>query len=256
MLFRSKSAAQKLEKAAEDLDKRLKKLLSDLSKRNREKSILDRDYDQFGLSALKQSIDDLKTELQPSLEAVAKQKQKPKEVADSTISEDVLDAFLKCYARLDGYDMCLRSVESVLHDQKPMKSEAEEPSSDVLAWVTPVRKWAKFETWKDPQSDEEVKKPTHDATGLVDPAYVKWLIEQCNAFQDDGIVKPEYLELLDPDCIEAADLNLSAGRHKPFTFAAGKHEDPAVVIRQLDKLHDDIRKKLIRLLQMVEGGRK
>jgi type I restriction enzyme M protein len=249
---KQKTAAKKLEKAAEDLDKRLRRLLGDLTKRNREKSILDREYDQFGLNALKQTLDEMKAELQTTLEVVAKEKQKPAENAEVAVAEETLDTVLNCYARLDGYEIWLQSVGSFPHNQKPANSEAEELSSDLLAWITPVRAWAKLESWKDPQSDKEVQKPTHDEDGLVDPAYVKWLIEECNGFNDDGTVKSDYLELLDPDCIEAADLNLSAGRHKPFVFSAKQHKPPDELIRKLDKVHEDIRKKLSTLLSMVE----
>jgi hypothetical protein len=199
-------------------------------------------------------FDELKVELRASLESLSGKKTKASEDADVVLDEESLDAILKCFARLDGYNICLRSVDSNRHDQKPAKPDAD-PTSDVLAWVTPVRAWAKRESWEDPQKQAlEVQKPTHDAAGLVDPAYVKWLIEKCNAFQDDGTVKPEYMELLDPDCIEAADLNLSAGRHKPFTFSARQHKRPDDLIRKLDKVHEDIRKKLAALLSMVEGS--
>lgn len=248
-----KTAAKKLEKATEDLEKRLRKLLSDLNRRNREAPHLDREYDQFGLTALKQTLDDLKVEAQQSLEAIANEKQTPDENADGAVADETLDAILKCFAHLDGYDMWLRSVDVQTHEQKQTRLEDEEHSSDVLAWVTPVRAWAKAESWKDPKSDEEVAKPTHDENGLVDPAYVKWLIEECNAFNDDGTVKSEYLELLDPDCIEAADLNLSAGRHRPFMFSAGKHKKPSTLIREIDGVHAAIRDKLSKLLSLVEG---
>jgi type I restriction enzyme M protein len=250
-----KTAAKKLEKAAEDLDKRVRKLLSDLAKRNREKSILDREYDQFGLKALKQTLDELKGELQASLEVIAKEKQKPAENVEAPVSEETLDAVLNCYARLDGYEIWIRSVSSIPHDQKPTKSEDEAPLSDVLAWVTPVRAWVKLESWKDPTSDKEIQKPTHHADGLVDPAYVKWLIEECNAFNDNGTVKSDYLELLDPDCIEVSAMNLSAGRHKPLIPTVAGHRKPVELIKELDKTHSDIRDRLARLLAMVEGSK-
>jgi type I restriction enzyme M protein len=248
---KQEGADKQLESAAEDLDKRLKKLLSDLNKRNREKSILDREYDQFGLNALKQMFDELKAELHTSLESIAGKKPKASEDTDLTLNEESLDAILRCFARLDGYNICLRSVDSVRHYQKPAKPD-DEPASDVLAWVTPVRAWAKCETWEDPQKQApQVHKPTHDAAGLVDPAYEKWLIETCNAFQDDGTVKTEYLELLDPDCIEAADLNLSAGRHKPLAFSAGAYRKPSELITHLDEVHAQIRSKLAGLLKQL-----
>jgi hypothetical protein len=142
-------------------------------------------------------------------------------------------------------------VEVQTLEEKVTKSEGGEPSTDVLAWVTPVRAWAKADCWKDPQSEKAVEKPTHDVEGLVDPSYVKWLIDECSAFNDDGTVKQEYIELLDPDCIEAADMSLSAGRHKPFVLFSGKHERPAALVQKLDKVHQEIRQKLSHLLTMM-----
>ena len=251
---KQKTVDEQREKAAEDLDKRLKKLLNDLNRRNREQSILDREYDQFGLNALKQMFDELKVELHTSLESFSGEKTKAIEETELALDEESLDSILKCFARLDGYDICLRSVDSTRHDKKPAKPDAES-SSDVLAWATPVRAWAKQKSWIDPLKQvPEVQKATHDAAGLVDPGYLNWLLEKCDAFQDDGTVKADYLELLDPDCIETADLNLSAGRHKPFMFSAGQHKHPIELIQKLDKVHEDIRKKLASLFEMVGGS--
>jgi type I restriction enzyme M protein len=251
---KQKTVNEQREKAVEELDKRLRKLLNELSKRNREQSILDREYDQFGPNALKQMFDELKVELHTSLETFSGKKTKAIEETDLVMDEQALDSILKCFARLDGYNICLRSVNSNRHDKKPSKADADS-ASDVLAWATPVRAWAKQESWIDPLKQvPEVQKPTHDAAGLVDPAYLRWLVEKCDAFQDDGTVKADYLNLLDPDCIEAADLNLSAGRHKPFVFSARQHKRPDDLIRKLDKVHEDIRNKLAALLTMVEGS--
>ncbi len=252
---KQKSVDEQREKAVEDLDKRLKKLLNDLNKRNREQSILDREYDQFGLNALKQMFDELKVELHTSLESFSGKKTKAIVETDLFMDEDSLDSILKCFARLDGYNICLRSVDSDRHDQKPNKTDAE-LTSDVLAWVTPVRAWAKQESWIDPLKQvPDVQKPTHDTAGLVDPAYVKWLIEKCDAFEEKGLLKTDYLELLDPDCIEAADLNLSAGRHKPFVYDAGVYRPPADLIAELDNVHETIRAKLGVLLNSLAGGK-
>jgi len=251
----AKLPSEHFEKATQYVDKALTKRLNDLLRRNRDASILDREYDQFGLNALKQMFADLKVELQSNLETIIVQKQKLSKAEEVVWTIEDLDQILKEFAVLDGYDICLRSVDSNRHDQKPAKADAES-TSDVLAWVTPVRAWAKQESWVDPLNQvPEVQKPTHDPTGLVDPAYVTWLIEKCDAFENNGTVKTDYLELLDPDCIEAAELNLSAGRHKPFVFAASHHDVPAVLIGKLDKVHEDIRAKLSQLLKLVGGAR-
>ena len=122
----------------------------------------------------------------------------------------------------------------------------------MTAWITPVRAWAKLNTWGvDPETEKEIEKPTHDDGELVDPEYLKFLVEKLHVFNDDGTVKDKFLELLDPDCIEATELNLSAGRHKPFTFEAGKQLKPAKLIGKLDDVHKAIREKLQSLLTLV-----
>jgi hypothetical protein len=56
------------------------------------------------------------------------------------------------------------------------------------------------------------------------------------------------------DCLEALDLNLSAGRHKPFVFDAGEHRGPGELITELQGLHGQVQKRLGILRKMVEGG--
>ena len=251
---KEKTKAKKLSKAEDELKKAFRKCGNEINKLNKERSYLDNEFDKFGFVALKADLENAASFRYAQLQAIGKGSLDPTDFEPVDDPDKLLVELLKCYARLDGYELWLRDVKCVPHDQKPTKSEGEEPSSDVLAWVTPVRAWAKMEIWKDPQSDKEVQKPTHDADGLVDPTYVKWLLEECNAFEDNGTVKSDYLELLDPDCIEAADLNLSAGRHKPFVFEAGTHERPAVLIHKLDKVHENIRQKLSMLLTMMGAG--
>jgi type I restriction enzyme M protein len=249
---KEKTKAKRQAKAEDELKSAIKRLSNEIMKLNKDYSFLDNEYDKFGLTSLKADLASAGAHRFAQLEAVTKGSLDPSVFVLAGDSGQLLERLLKCYARLDGYEIWLRSVSCVSHQQKPTTSNDAGPLSDVLVWVTPVRAWAKLESWKDPKSDKEVKKPTHDSNGLVDPAYVKWLIEECDSFNDDGTVKSDYLELLDPDCIEAADLNLSAGRHKPFVFSARQHNRPDDLIRKLDKVHEDIRKKLSALLSMVE----
>ena len=252
---REKTKAKKQSKAEDELKNSLKKLSNEISKLNKDKSYLENEYDKFGFSTLKADLASAGANRFAQLVAVAKGTLDPAVFLSADDSEQLLEQLLKCYARLDGYEIWMRSVEVRTLPEKLTKSESSEPSTDVLAWFTPVRAWLKAESWKDTQSEKAVQKPTHDKEGLVDPSYVKWLMEECSAFNEDGTVKPEYLELLDPDCIEAADLNLSAGRHKPFAFSARQHNRPDDLIRKLDKVHEDIRNKLAVLLEMVGGSR-
>lgn len=244
---KQKTKAKRLEKASAELATRVRKLTSELNKRNREKGTLDREYDQFGLNALKETLGKAQEAAHAQLEQLAEAGAEAGDPQPYAVAEETLDGILTCFARLDGYELWLRSVASVKHPMKLTKSEDNDETADTLAWVTPVRAWAKLDSWQDPTTDTTVERPTHDAYGLVDPEYLKWLLEECNAFADDGTVKPEYLELLDPDCIEAADLNLSAGRHKPYVFKPGAHKSPAVLLNELDQVHKTIRAKIAQL---------
>ncbi len=233
------------------LNKRLKQLRTDLLKLNRERDILDREFDQFGLISLRQTLDSLPDQAHTILEDRFKTIKQVRKPTTESVSEAELLAILKCFARLDGYNLVLRSVEARQRERKDTDSKKD---AQQLAWVTPVRAWARLDTWgKDPETDEEIAKPTHDTSSEVDPEYLKFLTERLNVFNADGTVKDEHRDRLDPDCIEAADLNLSAGRHKPFVFEPGDHENPAALIKQLDDVHKDIRAKLKNLLDMVEA---
>lgn len=242
-----KSTQKRIERAKDELDARLRRLSNDLNRVNRERGILDREFDQFGFTAMRESWEEAKVNAHKSLDQRRREGGRPKKASEYDVSEKELQALLRCFARLDGYDLWLRSVESRQYDKKDDKDQQ-------LAWITPVRAWAKLDSWgKDPQTNEEITRTTHDAEGNVDPEYLKFLTERLNVFDDDGTVKEEFRDRLDPDCIEAAELNLSAGRHKPFVFEAGEQEKPAVLIKKLDNVHADIRVKLAHLLAMTEG---
>ncbi|MCE5280360.1 MAG: class I SAM-dependent DNA methyltransferase [Planctomycetaceae bacterium] len=242
-----KSTQKKTDRAKEELDVRLRKLSNDLNRVNREHGILDREFDQFGFTAMRETWEEAKANARASLDQRQRDGGKPKKPSGYDVPDDELQTLLKGFARMDGYDLWLRSVEPERQDKKDDKEQQ-------LAWTTPVRAWAKLDSWgRDPQTGEETAKPTHDAEGNVDPEYLKFLTERMNVFSDDGTVKEDFRDRLDPDCIEAADLNLSAGRHKPFVFEAGDHEKPAALVKKLDVVHADIRTKLANLLAMVEG---
>ena len=96
-------------------------------------------------------------------------------------------------------------------------------------------------------------KPTHK-NSVPDPKYLDWLRDTLMVFDStDGTVKAEHLDRLDPDCLEALNFNLSAGRHKPFTFDAGQHLPPVELIAELQALHAEVQQRLGNLLSMVGG---
>lgn len=140
-------------------------------------------------------------------------------------------------AKLDGFDVTLRSL-------------AIDQASDLTAakhWVVPVRDWARNDEW---QSDDGQLIGSHDADGVVRPAYVRDKLS-AGLYDDKGTLKDG---LLDPDCIEARDWNLSAGQYKPFDFTQIKSDKGvAELIGILKTTEEDIIIGLDKLLAMVEG---
>jgi type I restriction enzyme M protein len=140
-------------------------------------------------------------------------------------------------AKLDGFDVTLRSV-------------AIDQAAEIKAtkhWVVPVRAWARNHDWKS-ASGEHVG--SHDDDGLVRPAYVQAMLAG-GLYDDKGELKDG---LLDPDCIEAREWNLSAGQYKPFDFTQLKSDKSvAELIGTLKTTEQDIIEGLHKLLAMVEG---
>ena len=68
-------------------------------------------------------------------------------------------------------------------------------------------------------------------------------------------VKVKHLDVLDPDCIEANDFNLSAGRYKPPASQAKKYDPPAEILRAVRELESQLVAGIDNLLSMVEDAR-
>jgi type I restriction enzyme M protein len=114
-------------------------------------------------------------------------------------------------------------------------------------WVVPVREWAHNDEW---QSADGQIIGSHDANGLVRTAYVQAILAD-GLYDERGALKDG---LLDPDCIEAREWNLSAGQYKPFDFTQLKSDKSvAELIGTLKSTEQDIIKGLDKLLAMVEG---
>jgi type I restriction enzyme M protein len=148
-----------------------------------------------------------------------------------------LEAMAREVAKLDGFDVTLRSL-------------AVDKATDLKAakhWVVPVRAWAGNNEWR---SEDGALIGSHDADGLVRPAYVEVMLAE-GLYDDKGTLKEG---LLDPDCIEAREWNLSAGQYKPFDFAQLRSDrSVAELIGALKSTELDIIKGLDKLLAMVEG---
>jgi type I restriction enzyme M protein len=155
-------------------------------------------------------------------------------VPDLTVE---MAAIAREVAKLDGFDITLRSLEiDQSHELK-----------DTKHWVVPVRDWLKNDEW---QSEDGQLKGSHDADGRVCPAYVEAMLNE-GLYDEKGKLKED---LLDPDCIEARDWNLSAGQYKPFDFTQLKSDKSvAELITELKNTEQQIIKGLDTLLAMVEG---
>ncbi|ARN41891.1 type I restriction-modification system subunit M [Pseudomonas aeruginosa] len=162
--------------------------------------------------------------------------QPPKAMTAYDVDQELTEAAREV-AKLDGFDVTLRSLSV---DQTFELKAAKH-------WVVPVRAWARHDEW---QSEDGQLIGSHDADGLVRPAYVQTMLDD-GLYDEKGTLKDG---LLDPDCIEAREWNLSAGQYKPFDFAQLKSDrSVAELIGALKAGEQEIIKGLDNLLAMVEG---
>lgn len=241
-------------------EKIAKALTNQITKKVREGSLLDREFDQFGQNALKTVLKELSAKVKEWAAAVEIPTKTPKTASTwpdvDAITEEIAPLLTE-FAKLDGYNVWRRGLDSVQRDGKLAATDEGETKRvpALMSWIVPVRAWAELESWgEDPKTRQPIAKPTHKE-GVLDPDYFAWLRDTLKVFDDDGTVKPEFLDRLDPDCLEALDFNLSAGRHKPFVFDAGQHRPPAELIGELQAIHGEVQKRLGKLLAMVEGGK-
>jgi len=156
---------------------------------------------------------------------------------DVTDLEFEIKTIARELAKVDGFDVTLRSLAT---DQLTELKEAKH-------WVVPVRTWAENSDW---QSKDGVSHSSHDADGQVRLEYVQ-AMEAEGLYDSKGKLKEE---LLDPDCIEGRDWNLSAGQYKPFDFTQLKSDKSvSELIGELKDTEQQIVSGLDELLAMVEG---
>lgn len=229
-----------------------------LNKRVREGGLLDRDFDQFGHTALKTVLKEMAARAEDWAAAVPIPKRKPRtEPPEPDVNQaaESLAPLLKAFAKLDGYNVWRRGLESPPRGGKLRMTEEGETRREptLLSWIIPVRQWAELESWgEDPETKESIVRPTH-RDGVIDPDYLVWLRDDLKVFEDDATVKKDCLDRLDPECLEALDFNLSAGRHKPFVFDPGEHRPPAEIIAELQAIHREVQNRLGKLLTLIEA---
>ncbi len=246
------------ENALAAAEKNVKAVANQLTRKVRDCGLLDREFDQFGQNGLKTVLKEMTAKVKGWAAAVPIPDKKPTAVPaepDVNQTTNALTPLLIEFAKLDGYNVWRRGREPQPRGGKLTPSDdgdtRREPT--LLSWIVPVRQWAELESWgEDPETGEPIARPTHKG-GVIDTDYLIWLRDTLKVFDDDATVKKDFLDRLDPDCLEALDLNLSAGRHKPFVFDAGQHRPPAEIIAELQAIHGEVQKRLGKLLAMVGG---
>lgn len=154
---------------------------------------------------------------------------------DDNLWQGQVKAIVREFVKLDGYQIDLQKVNSI--------KEQAELLTEPKWWVAPVRVWAEDETWEQKdKAGKAILKGSHDEHGQVRPEFVA-----------EKLAQKDWTDALDPDCIEANDYNLSAGRYKPFTLQAVHYDPPAEIIRRLQAMETEIQAGLARLLTKVEG---
>lgn len=249
------------DKARSAAERAVKAVATQLNKKVRDEGLLDREFDQYGQTALKTLLKEMSAQAGDWVAAVPRSEQQPAaavepSAADAAAVAEMLAPLITEFAKLDGYNVWRRSPEVEIHAGKLTVSDEGAPQRvpTQLSWIVPVRQWAERESWgEDPETQEPIDKPTHHQ-GVIDPAYLAWLRDTLQVFDDDATVKKAFLDRLDPDCLEALDFNLSAGRHKPFVFDAGQHRPPADLIAELQAIHCVIQGRLENLLALVESA--
>ncbi|OEU64909.1 MAG: hypothetical protein BBJ57_01790 [Desulfobacterales bacterium PC51MH44] len=181
----------------------------------------------------------IQTTLDTTIEAHIQNLVKGKKISTPKYSEDdfkiQIKTIAKEYAKLDGYDVMRRKID-VLKQEKKLK--------EAKCWTAPVRVYARDDEW---ESEDGESKGSHGKGGKIRPEYV----ESIELYDNKGNLNEG---LLDPDCIEARNWNLSAGQYKPFLFEAIKSDKSvAEMIRELKKKEHQIIEGLDTLLEMLEG---
>ncbi|MBJ8497005.1 type I restriction-modification system subunit M [Acinetobacter oleivorans] len=167
---------------------------------------------------------------------ILRDNQPPKAMTSHNIAQKMANVAREI-AKLDGFDVILRSLEN---DQTTVISTAKH-------WVIPVREWARNDEW---QSADGQLIGSHDADGIVRSAYLDTILAD-GLYDNKGALKDG---LLDPDCIEAREWNLSAGQYKPFDFTQLKNDKSVFELINTLKINEqNIIKGLDKLLAMLEG---
>lgn len=238
---------QSVRKAFDERQRELTRAFSEVAN-----EILEKDYDDHGRKALTPLLTAARQFADAIIDRLVDHLMSPLTVPVTeplpTLPADwkkQIRAIVREFAMLDGYDVRLRT-RSVQPVERADGSSIQEPK----CWTAAVRSYARDPEWRSTDGSLE---DSHDEDGTVRDEYIDFLVREKEAFESDGTLKSAFLDLLDPDCIEANDFNLSAGRYKPVSLDTSIHRPPREIILRLQTLENEIQDGLTELLAMVEG---
>jgi type I restriction enzyme M protein len=218
------------------------------------RALLDTAIDKFFDQKTHQDI--LKSFTKEELEKLLTQEAEAVKSKEDRVRDNLPPApseLLERFAKLDGYNIFLRSLE--VHRQTEKLTE---PKS----WTVDVRLWREQLDWKvPPRPEPKVKKGAEPKSQAVETSQV------VGSHDQKGKLRPEYIEaalgkdqylnsdFLESECIEANDFNLSANRYKPLQLTSDAVDagTTAKQLRELLEMEDELRLELQKLLDMVEG---
>jgi type I restriction enzyme M protein len=131
-------------------------------------------------------------------------KTRPQESLSSLSVTDLthaMEGIARDVAKLDGFDVTLRSI--LIDQQTPIVAAKH--------WIVPVRVWARNDEWRSADGNLE---GSHDEDGVVRARYIEAALAG-GLYDEKRLLKDSVLE---SECIEAREWNLSAGQYKPFDF--------------------------------------
>jgi len=222
------------DKLADETDKRIKKSLTECrSLFNKHKVAYFEKEESKGWPPLKKLLDELLESVSIAVRNASLSGTPLPLALERKNVEAEFEKLALDFAKLDGYDVTLRSIAS---------SRTERRLPEPKSWSAPVRAYAINDEWQ----DNGGLIGSHDKNGKPRAVYLAWVTDQVKGDHD-------LIEFLDPDCIEARGWNLSAGQYKPFGIVADEEEvDVTKLIRDLQEKEQAILSGLDRLLAMVE----
>ena len=189
----------------------------------RDKTKFDTEYNKYGRDALNAVWNEAKPPTDAWLEPWVERAYSAPAASTPDLKpwQAEVDAIVREFAKLDGYNILLRTPEVFA------VPENERPYTENRCWSASVREYARNDEW---QNADGTVTGTHDENGEVRLAYIDYLKAE-DKFNDDGSLND--VSVLEPTCIEANDFNLSAGRYKPFAQVQTAYDPPAEIIEAL-----------------------